>query len=81
MELIEYTNDLTSGVQDHLEEARKERDRPEMTEVVMKEAKGGENRRGEEEQQEIEYDEAEGGDEFKDAKETGFITSNTSNTQ
>ena len=74
-------NDLTAGFQDHLEVVRKERDHPEMAEVVMEEAKGGENRGGEDEQQEIEADEAEGEYEFKDAKETGFITSNTSKTQ
>ena len=75
-ELIEYMNDLTAGFQDHLKEVGKGRDSQEGAEVVMEDAKGGGNRGGEDE-----AEEAEGGEEFKDAKETGSITSNTSKTQ
>ena len=47
----------------------------------MEEVKGEENRVGEGEQEGFDAEEAEGKDEFKDAKETKSITSNTSKTQ
>ena len=74
-------NDLMAGFQEHLEEVRKGRDSQEGAEVVTEEATGGGNRGGEDEQQETEAEEAEEEDEFKDAKETEYITSNTSKTQ
>ena len=54
----------------------KGRDSQEDAEVVTDEAKRGGNRGGEDK-----AEEAEGEDEFKDAKETGSITSNTSKPQ
>ena len=76
-ELIgEYINDLNSVFQDHLEEVGKGRKSQEGAEVIMEEVKGGGNGGGEDE-----AEGAEGEEEFKDAKETGSITSNISKTQ
>ena len=78
-ELIEHMNDLAAGCQDHLEEVGKGKvgiSRKVRKYVVMEDAK--EEGAGEER---TKLEKPEGEDEFKDAKETGSITSGTSKTQ
>ena len=75
-ELIEYMNDLTAVFQDHLEEVSKAWESQEGEEVTTEDVKGGWNGGGEDK-----AEGAEGEEEFKDAKEMGSSTSNTSKTQ
>ena len=62
--------------QGHLEEVGKAREIQEGAEITMEDAKRGGNGEGEDKAETAEEEE-----EFKDAKEMGSITSNTSKTQ
>ena len=62
--------------QDHLEEVGKTRENQEGTEITMEDVRRGGKGEGEDKAVVAEEEE-----EFKDAKETGSITSNTSKTQ
>ena len=75
-ELIEYMNDLTTVFQDQLREVGKTREGQEGAEVTMEDVKGEGNGGGEDK-----AGGAEGEEEFKDANQTGSITSNASKTQ
>ena len=72
--LIEYIKDLTNVFQDHLEEVGKARESQEGAEITMEDVRGEEKGAGEDKTEAAEEEE------FKDAKETGSITSNTSKT-
>ena len=75
-ELIEYMNDLTTVFQDQLREVGKTREGQEGAEVTMEDVRGGGNGGGKDKAEGTEWEE-----EFKGAKETGSITSNTSKIQ
>ena len=73
-ELTEYMKDLMTVFQNHLEEVGKARGSQEGAEITMEDVRGEEKGAGEDKTEAAEEEE------FKDAKETGSITSNTSKT-
>ena len=75
-ELVEYMEDLTTVFQDHLEEVGKARGSQEGAEITMEDVRRGGMGEGEDKAVAAEEEE-----EFKDAKKTRSITSNTSKTQ